>query len=169
MFCLFRRHCSQMSQITLVSDQHDDDVCIGVISQFLEPSSHVCERLLLGNVVYKECSDGTSVVAVVQEGCQPKASLMCEMTYADVIARYLSCPAGKGKHQVSAPDQLKDDIHLPGFICKRSFGIRSVQPNTSLCSIFSFRFKSLHASRSFPLWNLRLVRLSTHQCPKSEP
>jgi hypothetical protein len=66
MFCLFRRHCSQMSQITLVSDQHDDDVCIGVISQFLEPSSHVCERLLLGNVVYKECSDGTSVVAVVQ-------------------------------------------------------------------------------------------------------
>lgn len=63
MFCLFRRHCAQMSQIALVSDQHDDNIGVRVVAQLLEPSRHVGERLLLGDIVHEKCSHRASVVA----------------------------------------------------------------------------------------------------------
>ena len=51
-----------MSQIALVSDQHDDDVGIGVIPQLLQPPVDILVGLVLANVVDKEGPDGTTVV-----------------------------------------------------------------------------------------------------------
>lgn len=51
-----------MSQITLVTNQHDDDVGIGMISQFLKPSGHIVVRLMLADIVHEERTDCASVV-----------------------------------------------------------------------------------------------------------
>lgn len=51
-----------MSQIALVSDQHDDDVRIGVVSELLQPPSDVLIGLVLGDIVNQQGSDCASVV-----------------------------------------------------------------------------------------------------------
>lgn len=56
-------HSPQMSQIALVSHQHDDDVRIGVVPQLFKPSCDVLVCLMLADVVDKQCSDGTSIVS----------------------------------------------------------------------------------------------------------
>lgn len=55
-------HCPQMSQITLVTDQHDDDVGVGMVAQLLQPPGHVLVRLVLANVVDEQRSDGAAIV-----------------------------------------------------------------------------------------------------------
>jgi hypothetical protein len=62
LFGLFGGHRSKMSQIALVTDQHDDDVGISVISEFLEPSRHVVVGLVFADIVDEQCADRTSVV-----------------------------------------------------------------------------------------------------------
>lgn len=52
-----------MPQITLVPDQHDDDVSIGVVTQLLEPPGHVFVCLVLADVVDEQGTDGASVVS----------------------------------------------------------------------------------------------------------
>lgn len=52
-----------MLQIALVSNKHYNNIGIGMISQLLEPSRYVLIGLVLGNVVYQECTDSTSVVS----------------------------------------------------------------------------------------------------------
>lgn len=59
---LFRRYGPQMSQIRFVSNEHDDDVGVGVVTKFLEPSSCVDVGLMLRDVVDKETSNRSSVV-----------------------------------------------------------------------------------------------------------
>lgn len=54
---------SQVSQIALVSDQHDDNIGISVISQLLEPSCDVLVGLVLADIVDEESADGTSIVS----------------------------------------------------------------------------------------------------------
>lgn len=51
-----------MPQIALVSDQHDDDVGIGVISKLLQPSRNVLVGLVLADVVDEEGADRAPVV-----------------------------------------------------------------------------------------------------------
>lgn len=51
-----------MLQIALIPDQHDDNVAIRVITEFLEPSGHVDVRGVLGDVVHEERTDGSAVV-----------------------------------------------------------------------------------------------------------
>lgn len=55
-------HCPQMPQIALVSDQHDDDVRVGMVAQLLQPPGHVLVRLVLADVVDKERADCATVV-----------------------------------------------------------------------------------------------------------
>lgn len=55
-------HCSKMSQIALVSDQHDDDVRVGMVSELLQPPSDVLISLVLGDIVNQQGSDCASVV-----------------------------------------------------------------------------------------------------------
>ena len=38
---VFSGHCSQMSQIRFVADEHDDDVVVGVVAQFFQPALDV--------------------------------------------------------------------------------------------------------------------------------
>jgi hypothetical protein len=60
--CLFCRNSSQMSQIALVSYQHDDNVAICVVPQLLEPSTDVDVCRVLCNIVDQECSHRPSIV-----------------------------------------------------------------------------------------------------------
>jgi hypothetical protein len=60
---LLSGNSSQVSQIALVSDQHDDNVGIGVISQLLEPSCDVFVGLMLADIVDEKSTNGTSIVS----------------------------------------------------------------------------------------------------------
>lgn len=59
---LFCWDSAEMSQIALVTDQHYDDVCVGVISQLLKPPSHIVVCLVLADVVNEQRTDRTAVV-----------------------------------------------------------------------------------------------------------
>jgi hypothetical protein len=51
-----------VAQIALVSDQHDDNVGIGVVPELLQPSRDVLVGLVLADIVDEEGTDGTTVV-----------------------------------------------------------------------------------------------------------
>lgn len=51
-----------MSQITLVTDEHDDNIRVRMVAQFLQPSGDVLVRLVLADIVDKQCADGTAIV-----------------------------------------------------------------------------------------------------------
>ena len=51
-----------MPQIALVSDQHDDNVGVGMVPELLEPPGHVLVGLVLADVVDEQGADGASVV-----------------------------------------------------------------------------------------------------------
>lgn len=51
-----------MPQIALVTHKHDDDVLVGMVAQFLQPSVHVLKRHALADIVDEEGADGTAVV-----------------------------------------------------------------------------------------------------------
>lgn len=55
-------HGSQMPQIALVTHKHDDDVLVGMVAQFLQPSVHVLKRHALADIVDEEGADSTAVV-----------------------------------------------------------------------------------------------------------
>lgn len=52
-----------MSQITLVSDEHDDNVGIGMVPKLLEPPGDVFVSLMLADVVNEEGADSPAVVS----------------------------------------------------------------------------------------------------------
>jgi len=60
---LLGRYSAQVSQIGLVSDQHDDNVTVGMVSQLLEPSGDVLVCLVLADVVDEQGTDGAAVVS----------------------------------------------------------------------------------------------------------
>jgi len=59
----FSRNCPQVLQIALISNQHDHNVGIGMITQFLQPPLDVDVCCMLGDIVYEQCSHCTPVVA----------------------------------------------------------------------------------------------------------
>lgn len=61
-----------MSQIALVSHQHDNNVRIGVVPQFLKPSCDILVGLVLADIVYEQGADGSSVVG----GCDGTISFL---------------------------------------------------------------------------------------------
>lgn len=50
-FGFFSGHCSEMPQIALVSDEHNDNISIGVVPQLLQPSGDVLVSLMFADVV----------------------------------------------------------------------------------------------------------------------
>ena len=50
-----------VQEMYLVSDEHDDDVGLGVVAQLLEPPLHVLECDLLGDVVHQQRAHSSSV------------------------------------------------------------------------------------------------------------
>ena len=59
---LFRGHSPKVPQIALVSHQHDDNVCVGMIAELFQPACDVLVGLVLGDVVDKEGADCATVV-----------------------------------------------------------------------------------------------------------
>ena len=51
-----------MSQIALVSHQHDHDIGVCVVSQLLQPAGDVFKGEVLGDVIDEEGPDSTAVV-----------------------------------------------------------------------------------------------------------
>jgi hypothetical protein len=61
-----------MSQIALVSNQHDNDVGIGVIPEFFQPSCDIFVGDVLRDIVNQQCSDGATVIG----GCDCAVSFL---------------------------------------------------------------------------------------------
>lgn len=59
---IFRGHRPQMPQIALVPDQHDDNVGVSVVPEFLQPPVDVIVGLVLADIVHKESPDSTAIV-----------------------------------------------------------------------------------------------------------
>ena len=53
---------TQMPQIALVADEHDDDVGSGVLPKLTKPALNVLEGGAVGNVAHQKSSDGSAVV-----------------------------------------------------------------------------------------------------------
>lgn len=59
---LFRRNSPKVPQIALVSHQHDDDVCVGMVAELFQPACDVLIGLVLGDVVDEEGANCATVV-----------------------------------------------------------------------------------------------------------
>ena len=59
---LVRRHCPQVLQIALVSDEHDDDVRVRVVAELFQPPRHVHVCRMFGDVVDEKRTDCAAVV-----------------------------------------------------------------------------------------------------------
>lgn len=64
----------QVSQIALVSDQHNHNIGVGVLSQLLQPPRDIFVGLMLADIVHEE---GTDSATVVGRGDGPVALLTC--------------------------------------------------------------------------------------------
>ena len=51
-----------MPQIALVSDQHNDNIGVGMVSQLFQPPCNIFVRLVLADVVDEQGSDGTAII-----------------------------------------------------------------------------------------------------------
>lgn len=52
-----------MLQVTLVAHEHNDDVRIGMVAEFLEPASNVGVRRVFSNIIDQESAYCAAVVA----------------------------------------------------------------------------------------------------------
>lgn len=59
---LLGRDRPQVPQIALVTNQHDDDIGIGVVSQLLKPTVDILVGLVLADIIDKEGTDSATVV-----------------------------------------------------------------------------------------------------------
>lgn len=60
---LLGRDRTQVSQIALVTDQHDDDVGIGMVPQLLQPPVDILVGLVLADIIDEEGADSATVVS----------------------------------------------------------------------------------------------------------
>lgn len=58
----FGGNCSQVPQITFVTNKHDDNIGVGVVAQLLQPSCDVLIRLVLADIVNEEGAYSAAVV-----------------------------------------------------------------------------------------------------------
>lgn len=61
---LFCGHGTEVLKITLVPDQHDDDVRIRMVTKLLQPPSDIDVCCMFCDIVDKECTDSTTVVTL---------------------------------------------------------------------------------------------------------
>jgi len=52
-----------MLQVALVADEHNDNVRIGMVTEFLEPAGNIGVRRVLGNIIDEESAYRTAIVA----------------------------------------------------------------------------------------------------------
>jgi len=63
LFCFVRRHSSQVSQVALISNKHDDNIRVSMISKLLQPSCHIVICLVLADVVDKKGAYSTAIIS----------------------------------------------------------------------------------------------------------
>lgn len=51
-----------MPQVRLVANEHDDDVAIRMVAQFLQPPRDILVRLMLADVIYEQRANSATVV-----------------------------------------------------------------------------------------------------------
>eukprot|EP00957_Ditylum_brightwellii_P103297 7872493-Ditylum_brightwellii.AAC.1 len=51
---------AKVPQVRLVSNEHNDDVGLGVITELLEPALNIFKGTVFGDIVYQESSHRTS-------------------------------------------------------------------------------------------------------------
>lgn len=61
---LLEGHLTHVFQVTFVANEGDDDVLVGVVPQFHDPSLNVFKRLEPSDVVNQQGSDGIPVVSI---------------------------------------------------------------------------------------------------------
>lgn len=59
---LISRHSSEMPKIALIANEHDDDIAIRVVPEFLQPSRDIDVCGVLGNVVDEQRANCATVV-----------------------------------------------------------------------------------------------------------
>lgn len=59
---LFRRHNPEMPQVSLVSDEHDDNVVVRVFSEFLQPAHDVLVGEMFGDVIDQKSTNCAAVI-----------------------------------------------------------------------------------------------------------
>ena len=62
-FRLLGWHSTQVLQIALIPDEHDNDVGVGVVTKFLQPPCYVDIGRMLCDVINEQSTDGASVVS----------------------------------------------------------------------------------------------------------
>lgn len=117
---------SQMSQIALVANKHDDNVAVSVIAQFLEPSANWLVCAVLGDIIDEQCTDRTTIVSITQTKYLLKCcnsankTTMCPYRYlraGDGTITFLSsCKHRKKKGVLDHIYHAKSKIIIPGNI-----------------------------------------------------
>ena len=64
--CFVGGHGPEVAQVTLVADQHNDDVAVCMVSQLLQPTLHVFIGQVLGDVIDQQGPHCTTVIPVDQ-------------------------------------------------------------------------------------------------------
>ena len=62
LLCVLCWHCPEMPQITLVSNQHNDNISVRVIPQFFQPSLHILICLMLADIINKQSTYCSTIV-----------------------------------------------------------------------------------------------------------
>lgn len=72
LFGFLGRYSSQMSQITLVSDKHNNDVGVRMVPQLFQPPSNIFICLVFADIIHQQSTDRSSIVC----GCDCSVSLL---------------------------------------------------------------------------------------------
>jgi len=59
---LLNGYSTEVSQVALIADKHDNNIRIGMIMQFLQPPIDILKGEMLGNIIYNESTNGTTIV-----------------------------------------------------------------------------------------------------------
>lgn len=130
----------KVPQIALVSHQHDDDVCVGMVAELFQPACDVLVGLVLGDVVDEEGADCATVVGAgdrtvtLLAGGIPDLSLDGLVVDLDAASGKLDADsglavevefvAGETREQVgftntrvSNKDNLEEELRMPISTC----------------------------------------------------
>ncbi len=64
---LIRGYCTQVFQIALIANKHNDDIRVSVVPQFLQPPCHINIGCVLGDIIDQKGANSTTVVATVTD------------------------------------------------------------------------------------------------------
>jgi len=81
-------------QIALVSHQHDDNVCVGMVAELFQPACDVLVGLVLGDVVDKKGTDCATVVGACDGAVTLLASGIPDLSLDGLVVN-LDAASGK--------------------------------------------------------------------------